>query len=359
MQSSGSNPFPGPGSSQSGGSYRDDPFVYSNPAYSNPADGFSPEEVAWWAKNNAKQKRAANPVDPFQNQSGKIPNPDDFNFGSVDSPFNDLFRAVHEMHKRKEKEEEARRNSRSGQWPPPPQPPKDSDPPPENIEVDVQVTAEESLTGCTKRVFVQSKNPIETCRTCGGSGRNANAPKNAGPPCIGCVGSGRTDGHPCRFCNGTGRKTNSSCVPCMGKGKVKYIKHVNIGIPAGVTTGAKLRARGQGNHLGTADVILNITVEKAESYVRKGRNIEIEREISFLEALTGTIDGFTSPMDEWVEYTIPGLTQEGTSFVIPDRGPPLPGGGRGDLVIVVKLVMPKKLSPRAQILIEELKNELK
>jgi molecular chaperone DnaJ len=141
---------------------------------------------------------------------------------------------------------------------------------------------------------------------------------------------------------------------------VKQKNTINIKIPPGVENGSRLRVSGQGD-VGVkggppGDLYVMIAVKHHRLFQREGANLYYEKPISFVQATLG--DKVEIPtLDGAVDLKIPSGTQTGTSFRIKGEGMPhLRWNGKGNLYVRVKIVTPKKISPRQKELLEEFAN---
>ena len=150
-------------------------------------------------------------------------------------------------------------------------------------------------------------------------------------------------------------------------------KEVNLGkekltvtIPAGIENGQGLRVQGKGEDGpgGKGDLIVRVWVEEHKIFRKEGFNLIMEVDLLLTTALLGkTIEIET--LDGIIELKVPAGTTHNEILRIKQKGVPHEapgkvfgtGGRRGDLLIVTKVEMPKKLSKKAQKIIEELKNE--
>ena len=139
-----------------------------------------------------------------------------------------------------------------------------------------------------------------------------------------------------------------------------------VTIPAGIENGQGLRVQGKGEEGpgGKGDLIVRIWVEEHKIFRKEGFNLVMELDLKLTTALLGAkIDLET--LDGNIELKVPAGTTHNEILRVKQKGVPHEapgrvfntGGRRGDLLIVTKVEMPKKLSKQAQKLIEELKNE--
>lgn len=112
-----------------------------------------------------------------------------------------------------------------------------------------------------------------------------------------------------------------------------------IRIPAGVQDGARLRVRTP-----AGDSMLVVRIADHPRFRRQGDNLEVEVPVSFAEAaLGGEIEVPT--LGDPVRIRIPEGIAGGAALRVPARGMPRTGGGRGDLVVRLRIVVPKDLTP--------------
>ncbi len=133
---------------------------------------------------------------------------------------------------------------------------------------------------------------------------------------------------------------------------------LSITIPAGIENGQGLRVQGKGEEGpgGRGDLIVRIWVKDHPTIRKEGFNLVMEINLKLTTALLGaTIDLET--LDGKIELKIPAGTTHNEILRVRQKGVPDARGRRGDLLIVTKVEMPKKLSKNAQRIVEELKKE--
>ena len=147
----------------------------------------------------------------------------------------------------------------------------------------------------------------------------------------------------------------------FGMGKELNInkEKIVITIPPGIENGQGLRVPGKGEDGpgGRGDLIVRIWVEDHPVFRKEGQNLVMELKLKLSTALLGaTVEIET--LDGKIELKIPAGTTHNEILRVRNKGVPSERGhNRGDLLIVTKVEMPKKLSKAAQKLVEELKNE--
>jgi len=137
-------------------------------------------------------------------------------------------------------------------------------------------------------------------------------------------------------------------------------ERIEVRIPPGVTDGQVIRVRGQGQDGpgGRGDLMIRCRVRSHPQFRRDGRDLLLDLPLSFAEAAFGakidipTLDGATI-------LTVPAGTVSGAKLRLRGRGFPDPQNGeRGDMYAVVRIHVPKNLTPRARELIHALEQEL-
>ena len=206
----------------------------------------------------------------------------------------------------------------------------------------------------------------ETCSVCDGSGTK---PGTTPKTCRVCGGTGqvqRTQNTPfgrfmtsstCTTCHGTGKVIEHACTACHGTGVVKRKKRISVKIPAGVSSGSRLRISGEGEagKLGgpPGDLYVDIYISPDPIFKRDGDDIVVKQSISITQASLGS-EIKVSTLDGEVKIKIPHGTQTGKIFRIKGKGVPhLHGYGRGDQLVAVTVKTPEKLTPHQKELLRQ------
>ena len=129
-----------------------------------------------------------------------------------------------------------------------------------------------------------------------------------------------------------------------------------VKIPAGVTEGQLLRISGRGGygHGGGAsgDLYLRVRLAKHPDFEVDGHNLICEADIAPWEAVLGT-ELSVPTLTGRVQIKIPPGTQSGQKLRVRGRGL----GGKGDLLVLTKVVVPAHVSDDEKKLWEQLKRE--
>ena len=233
-----------------------------------------------------------------------------------------------------------------------------------DLRYDVSLSFEEAAAGVTTKVHLtrheicevckgtgaKSGTGMATCRTCGGRGQMSYQQ--------GFFSITRT----CPACQGAGQVIREACANCRGQGRVERERTLEVGVPAGVETGTRLRMAGQGepgaNGGPPGDLYIFLEVKEHPFFERRGADLYSTIPISFPQAALGsTIIIPTLHGEE--ELEIPEGTQSGQIFRQKGKGLPNPHGGKGDLYVSVRIVTPSKVSREQKKLLEQLGQSMK
>jgi molecular chaperone DnaJ len=154
------------------------------------------------------------------------------------------------------------------------------------------------------------------------------------------------------------------CPRCRGGGKTRGVKQVKVRIPAGARDGMKVRVPGRGgagrNGGPAGDLFVVTRVEGHPVFKRKGDDFVVAVPVSFVEAALGAEIEAPKPGGGTVRLRIPAGTQSGKQFKVRGAGAPRTrrgGSERGDLIVRVSVVVPKKLRRREREILEALAEE--
>lgn len=136
-------------------------------------------------------------------------------------------------------------------------------------------------------------------------------------------------------------------------------RNVTIKIPAGVGEGARVRAAGQGgegsNNGPRGDLFLITHIKRHPFWKREGDNLSCEMPVTFAEAALGATIEVPAPQGT-VGLKIPAGTQSGQTFRLSGRGVPKLKGGAGDVLVKIKIAVPKDLTDEEKALVQQLEN---
>jgi curved DNA-binding protein len=136
-------------------------------------------------------------------------------------------------------------------------------------------------------------------------------------------------------------------------------RSLSVKIPAGVRSGQKIRLAGQGSPgLGGAagDLLLKVEIQPDSRFKVDGADIHTTVPVTPWEAALGGEAEVETPTGP-VRVKIPAGSSSGRKIRLRGRGLSQQGGGKGDLLAEIRLVVPDPLSPRERELFEQLAEE--
>lgn len=226
-----------------------------------------------------------------------------------------------------------------------------------DIHAALTVSFEDSMRGVARQVVVTRQG---VCSGCDGAG----VVRTPEARCAPCHGTGKVRwarGHmlftkSCVACQGSGRQRTQRCGVCAGNGMHVRSEAVQVSIPAGVQEGARLRIadRGHDGRRGarTGDLYVTVHVQPHPVFRRQGDDLCLVVPIGVHDAVLGArVD--VPALDGPVKLRIPPGTQAGQRFRLRERGAPTVSGGRGDLVVEVRIVLPQVVDERGKELMRE------
>lgn len=236
-----------------------------------------------------------------------------------------------------------------------------------DLETEVELSLDDVLTGTTRDVEFKR---LDVCQTCEGSGAKPGTTPTA---CTTCGGQGKVAQTgfggmfrmvtACPHCRGRGTMISEHCPDCRGRGRVSVKRKIEVKIPAGIHDGQAVRVSGEGEPPGPdaspsgqgmrGDLHVVVRIEPHDQFERDGDNLIVAVPVAFSQAALGatiaapTLTGHT-------EIDIAPGTQHGAIFRIAGEGlPNLRSGRRGDLVVIVQLIVPRKLTDSQRELLAE------
>ena len=228
----------------------------------------------------------------------------------------------------------------------------------DNVEYVVEIPFKTAVRGGKISIDVSI---TEECATCNGSGAARGTDMSR---CTECKGSGTVSfgqggfavNRPCPACFGRGELPKDFCKPCKGSGTIRQTRRIQVGVPAGVDSGSKVRLSGQGergSHGGKpGDLLITFKVKPHGFFRRKGLDIHVTVPINIVQATLGSTMAVNTVGGKKVHLKVPPGTQSGTKFRI--RGQGVRRDGRmGDQYVEVEVTIPDKLSEEEQKMMEE------
>lgn len=237
-----------------------------------------------------------------------------------------------------------------------------------DLRYNLTLTFEEAAFGCEKEIEVTR---LDICPACRGTGSE---PGTEPIRCPQCNGTGEVrrarqsifgsfvNVSTCGRCGGEGEVVSTPCGECRGQKRVRVAKKIAITVPPGVDGGTQIRLSEEGEaglRGGMAgNLYVVISVRKHHYFKRHNSDIFLELPINVAQAALG--DEIEVPtLDGTEKLVIPASTQTGETFRLRKKGVPyLRGEGRGDQLVTVYVVTPKKLTSEQRELFEQLSRTL-
>lgn len=232
----------------------------------------------------------------------------------------------------------------------------------------IKLDFEEAVFGAEKEIeFTRD----EVCSSCKGSGAE---PGTSPTRCGTCNGAGEVrtvrqtfigsmvQVATCPTCQGKGEVISTPCRTCRGHGQERKTVKKTVSVPAGIDSGNQIRIAGEGQP-GTnggphGNLYIEISVKKHKYFQRRKNDIFLDLNINVAQATLGAeVDVPT--LEGTAKLKIPSGTQPGKTFRMRSKGiPHLRGSGRGDMMVVVNIQIPTRLSKEQRQLFDELAETL-
>jgi len=234
----------------------------------------------------------------------------------------------------------------------------------DDLRYDLQISFEDAFEGTEREIEVPR---MATCERCGGSGAESGS---GAETCSTCRGQGRVQRQvqsifgamvnvvACPTCGGEGRVIQNPCSECRGQGRTERRKRLRVVIPAGVDTGSQIRLSGEGaaglRGAEAGDLYIVLRVKDHPQLRRQDQDLVFELHVNMVQAALG--DTIEVPTPEGAaEVKLPPGTQYGQTFRLRGRGmPSVRHGRRGDLFVVVQVVIPKDLKADQRALLQKM-----
>jgi molecular chaperone DnaJ len=232
----------------------------------------------------------------------------------------------------------------------------------DDVAVEIELTLADVARGVARDVEIDA---LVRCETCHGNGAQPGTPIVT---CDRCGGSGQlqsvtrtpfgqlVQNAVCDRCGGDGKVAEQACETCAGQGRTRERQSMTIEVPAGIEDGQRIRVSGRGDAgpLGgpSGDLYAIASVAPDPHFERHGEDLVTRIDVPITDAALGatvavpTLDG-----DE--DLKLDGGTQPATVIRLKGKGlPSLRGRRRGDIHVVVNVMVPRNLSEEQRELLE-------
>jgi molecular chaperone DnaJ len=238
-----------------------------------------------------------------------------------------------------------------------------------DIAVGAEITLEEAAEGTSVELSFEA---VDACEVCHGNGAKPGTPIVT---CERCGGVGVLQAvtrspfgqvmrqTACDVCGGDGRVPSEPCERCDGRGREVRRRTLRVDVPAGIGDGQRIRlsARGHAGERGgpPGDLYVLVRIAPDERFLRDGDDLVTVLDVSAPRAALGATMQVPS-LDGEVEVNVPAGTQPGEVFVVRGHGMPRlrRSGRRGDLRVVVNVVVPRRMSREQRKLVEKLADSM-
>jgi len=225
-----------------------------------------------------------------------------------------------------------------------------------DILIEVEIDFKEAVFGVKKEVEFDY---FTICKECDGNGAKKSH------TCEMCGGAGQvfvrqgfmSIGQTCPTCSGSGIIIDEECNECKGAGYKVNADKVEIDLPAGVDTGMRMRVSGRGNedfNHQRGDLYIQIIVKEDKVFKRRDDDIFVEVPVFFTSAILGDKIKIPTLTGE-KELEIKPHTKDGKRYLFKGEGiANVHSGLKGNLIAILKIVYPEKLTDEQKELLEQL-----
>lgn len=224
-----------------------------------------------------------------------------------------------------------------------------------DLEVNMRIDLEDAAKG-GKKTFKHTHSI--KCEACEGKGYEKGSARKQ---CHTCNGRGSVyqrvqtifgvvqQEMTCPTCKGKGVTYDKTCKVCKGKGAHQETEDITIDIPAGISSGQRLKVIGKGEvgYQGSipGDLYINIIINESNKFKRNGLDVESNAEINIFDLIIGTKMEVDTVWGRF-EIQIPPLTNPNKKLKLKGQGMPKLNQPniKGDHNINITSIMPKKLT---------------
>ena len=163
----------------------------------------------------------------------------------------------------------------------------------------------------------------------------------------------------CPTCQGKGKMIASPCGTCKASGLQRKNRKTAVSIPAGVQNGMQVRLTGEGdigaNGGPSGNLYIQVDVQEHDLFIREEYDLIYEVSLNMAEAALGIEKQIPTLEGTPQKLSIPSGTQPNAQFRVKGKGVPhIHSNRRGDLIVIVSLTVPTKLTKEQQNLLEQL-----
>jgi len=228
-----------------------------------------------------------------------------------------------------------------------------------SLRMQISIPFRDAVFGCTKTIDLKRH---EGCKTCAGTGaKKGTKPKT----CTLCKGHGvvrQGQGFfvvqtTCPQCHGRGQVIADPCADCAGNGVKPESVTIKVRIPAGVEDGSRLRVGSEGDAGREGgprgDLYVDIAVAEDGFFERHGDDVVCRVPVTYSQACLGA-EVEVPTLEGKATLKVAAGTQPGEILRMRGQGVPTRGARRGDQLVVIQILVPKKPGKRQEELLREL-----
>jgi molecular chaperone DnaJ len=238
-----------------------------------------------------------------------------------------------------------------------------------DAQVALEIELEQAATGSQVEVSLEV---VDRCERCNGNGAEPGTPIRT---CDRCGGQGMLQAVTrtafgqmartvaCDVCQGEGKIPERPCERCHGQGREVTERTLAVDVPPGIAHGQRIRISGRG-HAGEpgappGDLYVVVAVREHERFIRDGDDLVSVLDVPAPLAALGTRMEVPT-LDGTAEVKVAPGTQPGETIDLRGEGMPVlrRPGRRGDLRLVVNVVVPRALTGEQRELLERLSESM-
>ena len=229
-----------------------------------------------------------------------------------------------------------------------------------DLLVTINLSFMEACFGVSKDIDVETTEKCDSCHGEGGTGAKT---------CSTCNGRGRVvtqtrtilgvmqTESACPDCGGNGKTFEKICTKCKGKKNIRVNKTLSVEIPSGINNHERLRLSGKGaagtNGGPNGDLYIEVNVKEHEIFTREGKDIYLTLPLTIVEATLGCKKEVPTIHGNVIIDITPG-TQNDEKLKLRGKGIPGNSFSKGDMYIITKVEIPKKLDRKQRALFNDL-----
>jgi len=225
------------------------------------------------------------------------------------------------------------------------------------------------LNGTDQEVVIDLPHACESCEGTGAEGGRLTT-------CASCNGQGQVRVRQqigpfvqeavqaCRECNARGKVADNPCDGCDGSGQDMKSSTLRFKVPLGAEQGTRLRMRGKGEPApqgvgSPGDLFIELEIEPHPFFERSGSDLIMSLPLGYPDLALGTTITIEHIDGDDLQIKVPSQSNSGETVEVRKRGLPRQrGNGRGDVVVLLKLHMPKKIGRSTKKSLETLRGDL-